>query len=336
MARSSPTPFHRMSRRAQRRQQLRRRALWAVVSLIILCAFGAGYLWRQMRSKGWAFKEAAHQVTRPQHAQALEVLDRAVTARYRGMTNEAVRLAMDARHLDPEVAGGALFVAEMALRRGALEDSTASAFEALRREEYAGDARLILALNAWMRRGQAGAEAAGRSSTQLLAEAAEAELANNQVRFFAGDLLRAIGQPAEAWANLTGSLHRLFPWDSAAVIAAKLWLALEEAGLAGDSNAALSPGAKEDYFGSAAARTQRMLRTDGDLASAFDALQAVFTPKQAVWIMSDPALAGAALPSVGEAIKFSTNVSGFTTPKQGAEAGAGRPTGRNSNSVPRN
>lgn len=294
MHRSSSIPPHRQSRRAQRRQKMRRLALVAVVSLITMWAFGAGYLWRQLRAKSETAETTSEQVIPQERAQALELLDLAVTARHGELTNEAVRLALDARRVDPTVPGAALFLAEMSLRAGDAEGVNAAAKEALAQEIYAADARLLLALNAWMLRGQTGTEDAGRSSSHLLAEASEAELANNQVRFFAGDVLRAIGRPGEAHSSLIGSLHRQGPWDSTSLLAAKLWLALEEAGPKAQSAAALATGREGENCGATAVQLQRAIREQSDTAQFASALQSVFTAKQIAELSFDPALAGVA------------------------------------------
>ncbi len=278
-----------------------RRLVWvAVVSLITLWALGAGYLWRQLRTKNAAPQAPAEQTTPEQRAQALQLLDRAVTAKHGELTNEAVRLALDARRLDADVPGAALFLAEMSLRAGNAEGVNAAEKVALAQENYSADAQLLLALNAWMLRGQRGSGDAGRTSTQLLAEASEVELANSQVRFFAGDLLRAIGQPAEAHASLLGSLHRQGPWNSSALLIAKLWLALEEAGPKAQSGAALATGREGEILGANAVQLQRAGRQqgEGDKVRLVRALQSVFTAKQVDDLSSDPALAGGALAAV--------------------------------------
>lgn len=299
MPRSSSIPLHRRSRRARRSPKMRRLAWVAVALLITLWAFGGGYLWRQLRTKSAAAGKTTEQAVPEQRAQALELLDRAVTARHGELTNEAVRLALDAQRLDADVPGAALFLAEMSLRAGDAEGLNAAANEALTQENSSADAQLLLALSAWMLRGQRGSEDAGRASTQLLAEAAEAELANNQVRFFAGDLLRAIGQPAEAHANLLGSLFRQAPWDSTALLVAKLWLALEEAGpdvqagAADRSGVALDTGPEGEIYGAAAVRLKELLDRGTGTAASLDELRTVLTAKQASLLLGDPAMGAA-------------------------------------------
>jgi hypothetical protein len=273
-----------------RRQKIRRLAWVAVGSLITVLAFGGGYLWRHLRDKGADVEATAERASPQQRAQALDLLDRAVAARHGELTNEAVRLAIDARRLNPVAPGAALFLAETSLRQRDYVNADAAAREALRHPQYHAGANIILALGEWMRRGERGTEAAGATSTQLLLEAAESELASGAVRFLAGDLLRAIGRPAEAHANSVASLYRQQGWNSAAVLTAKLWLALEEAGPLAKSGAALAVGREGEIFGASAVQLQRAIREKRDLSLAIMALQSVFTAKQLAYLSSDSAL----------------------------------------------
>jgi len=269
---------------------MRRLAGVAVVSLLILWALGAGFLWQTWKAKIAATKQSAPQTNAEQRVEARALLDRAVTARFGELTNEAMRLASEARRIDPNLPSAALFFAELSLRGGKTDNAEAAAKEALRREAHAANARLLLALNAWMLRGQTGTESAGKTAVQLLAEASEAELANNHVRFFAGDLLRAIGRPGEAHLSLLGSLYRQAPWDSSTLLLAKLWLALEEAGPSEESGTALATGPEGALYGAAAARLQRAFRGGDVTISAFDGLQTLFTAKQTAVLLSDSAM----------------------------------------------
>lgn len=295
-------------------------------------AFGAGYLWQQLRAKSAAAGTMTQQTNPEQRAQALELLDRAVAARHEELTNEASRLASDAQRLDPGVPGAALFLAEISLSAGDAEGVNAAAQKALAQEIYAADARLLLALVAWMLRGRTSAEEAGASSTQLLSEASDAELANSQVRFFAGDVLRAIGRNAEAHASLIGSLHRQGPWDSAALLAAKLWLALEESGPDARSGAALATGREGEIYGAKAVQIKRAIREQADAVRSVSSLQSVFTAKQVAELSSDPALTGdvmAAARPVGEQLSLPSLRANLSTDKVGALPGEVRQQGIN-------
>ena len=284
--------FSRTSERAARRAARRRaRLAWwrRAAALLVFLALPAGFVW----GKGWwrttTETAPAAAVDAPARAEALRLLDRAVQARHTELPGEAVRLAGDARTTDPDVPGAALFLAEMALREGQAEIAVAMAQQALRQELHSSDAQLILALNTWMQRGKTGAQAAGARATQLLSEAAEAELSNGAVRFFAGDLQRAIGRPAEAHRSLLGGLYRQQVWHSAALLAAKMSLAIEQAGGAGAA-ALLDIGAECESFAVTAATLARARLDAVDSAASTQLVRAMFSRKHLESLSRDPAL----------------------------------------------
>jgi hypothetical protein len=252
--------------RRRRRRPLRRTRLLLVLALVAaVVAFGAGFMAQRVASsRAVAAAPVAPRPAPAEQAAARNLLDRAVQARQAESDEEAVRLAAEAKRLDPGLPGLALFAAEMAVRQGQAEAAAVAAEEALAQGRYESDARLILALSAWMLRGQTGTEAAGRTATQLLAEAADAELSNGVSRFFAGDLLRAIGQPDAAHRSLLAALHRHEAWHSSALLEAKI------AALTGETGPE-----------SAAAR-------------------AIFTPRHLALLARDPAFAGSLPTSPGE------------------------------------
>lgn len=295
MARSSFTPLHRMSRRARRRQELRRRALWAAALLVVLWTFGAGYLWRQWRVTSLAVEQTTQQMEPQQRAEALRLLDCAIEAKHGELSGEASRLAEEARLINPQTPGLDVFIADMLLSQGQIDSVSTAARAALELPGSAARPKLLLALEAWMRRGQTGSVEAGERATQWLREAGEDELANSAVRFFAGDFLRSAGRPAEAQANLLASLYRQHPWDSSTLLAAKLWLALEEAGPAANSGNAAAPGQADETFGPPAVLLKRVLESGEDVAPAVAALPTMFSAKQTEELLSDPALAQAFL-----------------------------------------
>lgn len=298
MARSLSKPFHRMSRRKQRRKETRRRVLWAAVLLSILWAFAAGYLWRQWSVKSFAAEQTMQQATPQQRAEAMRLLDRAIEAKHGELLGEALRLADEARQIDPQTPGLAVFIAEMALSQGQIDAVAAAARAGLQLPGSTARPKLLLALEAWMRRGQTGPAEAGERATQWLSEAGGDELANSSVRFFAGDLFRSTGRPAEAQANLLASLYRQQPWDSATLLATKLWLALEEAGPTANLRTTAATGREGKIYGATAVRLQRVIQSSGDVAPAVAALQTIFSTKQTAELLSDPALAHALLNSV--------------------------------------
>ena len=284
---------YRSTRRAARRRERRTRFAVRAGTLFLVLALAAGFAW----GKGWWRTTTeiapAEVVTPEQRAEARLLLERAVQARHAELTNEAVRLAVEARNIDPDVPGAALFAAEMALRQGDAEIAGAAAKEALKQPQYAADARLILALNAWRLRGQTGTDAAEAVATSLLVEAADEELSNSAVRFFAGDLQRAIGRTAEAHRSSLGALYRQQVWQSAAVLVAKLAVSADEAGLGGGA-IILDLGEKSEPFADAAVALGRAQREQVDMASAVDVLRATFGLKHLAILSRDRALLSAA------------------------------------------
>lgn len=217
------------------------------------------------------------------------MLERAVEARYTELTNEAARLALQAKRTDEAVPGADLFVAEMALRQGDAVAAGTAAQQALHQAHYADDARLILALNTWMLRGEIGTEAAAARSMQLLGEAAEDSLCNSAVRFITGDLQRATGQLDDAHRSLLGGLHRQQIWQSVAVITAKL--ALSTAELRPDASVVSSVVSEQaEVFGSSVALLRRAQNERADLGPALASVRSIFTQKHVEVLARDPAL----------------------------------------------
>ena len=282
----------RSARYAARRRARVSRAISFAVAIFLVLALAAGFAW----GKGWISKQtdapAGQPATPAQRAEARQLLDRAIEARHAELSNEAMRLAMEARSIDPDVPGADLFAAEMALREGNAEVAEAAARLALEKMQYAADAQLILALNAWMLRGMSGVDSAGAASQQLLTEAAETELSNGAVRFFAGDLQRATGRTAEAHRSLLGGLYRQEVWHSAALLTAKLALTVDEADGAGGA-ALLVVGEESEKFGTVAAALGRSSNAGVDTGAA-DAARATFARKHLEQLSDDPALAALA------------------------------------------
>jgi hypothetical protein len=288
-----------VTRRRSARYALRRRkrtlrvVFWCCVGFVCL-AFVAGFAWTLEWSHGTSegLQSPSDSV---QRSQALRLLDRAVEAKYNQLWSEATRFAFDARETDPATPGVDIFIGEMALERDDINVMGSAARAALRQQPASANAKLLLAIQAWILRGRTGASEAGAAATQTLQEAATDELSNGAVRFFAGDFLRAIGQPAEAHANLLGGLHRLHPWESSALIAAKLWLAVEEAESWDRPIAAVLSEPNVERFGSPSADLHRSIAGSVDVASAASALRRLFTAKQIEVLSRDPAFASVPL-----------------------------------------
>jgi hypothetical protein len=299
-----------VERRRSKRYAARRRARLArlflgVSALLLVLALVAGFLW----GRGWWHQEPEivprDVATLAQRVEARQLLDRAIEARHAELSLEAKRLAMQARSIDPDLAAADLFVAEMALGEGNADITEAAARRALTNDrQYAADAHLILALNAWMLRGMSGVDSAAAASQQMLAEAAEVELSNGAVRFFAGDLQRSTGQSPEAHRSLLGALYRQEVWHSAALLTAKLALTVDQADGAG--GATLTVASEEsEKFGTIAVALGRSLHAGVDTAAA-DAARACFTRKHLDRLAADPALRALAVarPEPGDFLPF--------------------------------
>ncbi len=282
-------------------------AFWCGVGLVCF-AFAAGFAWRNNWFRAESGSEPMQKIGLAQRGEALGLLDRAIEAKYNELWTEATRLAFEARETDPATPGVDIFIGEMALERDDINVMGSAARAALRRQPASANAKLLLALQAWVLRGQTGATEAGTAAAQTLQEAATDELSNGPVRFFAGDFLRAIGRPAEAHANLLGSLYRLHAWQSAALIAAKFSLALEEApSSVAPISAALSDPHVE-RFGASSADLHRAIANDGAVSPAVSALRSFYTAKQIEVLARDPAFSAVSIisePAIGSIMPFS-------------------------------
>jgi hypothetical protein len=290
-----PTPIRSVARRrsaryaARQRQRFFRLLLWCSVGLVFL-AFGAGFALTVDRLRASApDAEVGYKVE--QRVQSLRLLDRAVEAKFNELLSEAARFAFEARQVDDATPGVHIFIGELALEQEEIDVMGSSARAALRRQPVSANAKLLLALQAWILRAQTGTAEAGAAAAQLLQEAATDELSNGAVRFFAGDFLMAIGRPAVAYTELLGALHRQHAWHSAAILSAKIWLASREASqVDGAGDTAL------DDFGRVAATLQRAVSSEADIDDAIDAVGRVFSEKQALLLLADPSLASGGSP----------------------------------------
>ena len=288
---SNAVPNRAAARAVRRRRRIRRRKRAAAAFCVL--ALAAGLVW----GKGWwrtSAETASVQTVMPeQRAEALRLLDQAVTARYAGEAYAAVRLAGEARQADSSVPGLDMLLAEMALEQGDTRSADAAAQQAIQQSPYAADARIVLALNCWMLREQMGTEAAGTAATQRLAEAAAEELSDGAVRFFAGDVQRATGRPGEAHRSALEGLHRQQVWHSSALLSAHLAIALDEADPY--AVALLDLDDESEVFGRTAAAFGRARREGNDTDPAMAAVRAIFTQKHLDLLSRSPALTVAAL-----------------------------------------
>jgi tetratricopeptide (TPR) repeat protein len=241
-ARSSP-PYHRLSRRAQRRQKLRRVMIRGFAGLVVLWAFGAGYLWRQWRGKAFAASSIAAQASEEQQAEAMRLLDEGVRARYEGRWQGAMNALMAARQSDPQAKGLNILVGEIAIEQKDPDTLRQAVRMAMSSGENEASAKLLHSLQTWMQRGETGVDQAGSNAEQALEEAAEAQPSNASVYFFRGELNRLLGDNDEAQKSLLACLHRQTPWLSSALLEVKMHLAASEASAIGK---AVSVGAPSD------------------------------------------------------------------------------------------
>ncbi len=219
----------RHSRKRQQKRSQRTRIFALVASLLALVGgYAGGHLWVAWRSQGG---DQPPPVSALRQAEALRVLDEAITAKYRQDYATAKLRIGDAMRLDPEVQGAEAILAEIAFAERDRQALHQHAERAVSRNSAAADAYLLLALDAWFARGVdrniAGAEA---RASDYLAKAAAIELENPDVSFFWGDILRTRGREEEAHRRIAGGLFRLNPAHSYYVVGNKMALAAVENG----------------------------------------------------------------------------------------------------------
>jgi hypothetical protein len=276
---------------ARRRQRAFRALLWCGVGITCL-AFAAGFALTSDMS-GESLASGEKEINTAQRAESLRLLDQAVQAKFGELWNEAARLAFEARQTDEETPRLDIFIGELAFEKGEIDAVGSAARAALLREPMSADAKLLLALRAWALRGQTGVAQAGASATALLQQAAADELSNGVVRFFAGDFQRAIGRPGDAHVELLGGLYRQHVWHSAALLTAKLFLALEEAGPSGSLASSVFIDPEVEAFGTSATALRRTIRNSGNIVPASTSSTDNFSAKQLRVLSSDQAFASA-------------------------------------------
>lgn len=273
--------LRRRNLRSARRASVRQWTALAATAAAMIAAFTGGYLWK---TAGASSADAAPAVVAPaQQQQALAFLDEAVTAKHEERYDEAISAVARARAADPTVPGGELLLAEIALHRGDSPVVRRAAREALARGQNVADANLLLALDKWQSRALPGESVAnaGEAATQMLTEATAAEMSNGAAWFFLGDLQASIGRTAQARGALLGGLHRMQPWGSAAVVAAKRQVAAAEAGRA----------VAETPAGVTLVDLRRAVREGGDVQPLLDTLRSSLVASQTRVLLADAALA---------------------------------------------
>ena len=300
MARISP----RTSSRALRRRRWRRLISAAVAALVILWSLGAGYLWQKLQARNQ--REAVPAMaTAEQRAEAVRLLDEGVRARFEERWQGVFNAVSAARRADPQVRGIDILIGEIALEQKDPEALQRATARALSDGENEAAAKLLRAVETWMKRGEKGVDQAGLLADQYLAEAAESEPSRAVVRFFHGELSRLLGQGAEAHRHLRASLYRQAPWDSSALLEVKMQLAAREAS---DAGTAASAGAPTAQAGAALA-LREAVRSGASTASAQADLFVITPALQSADLLQDPALGGDANTGVARNLRQQVDTS---------------------------
>ncbi len=189
----------RSARYAARRRQRWLHALgWGGLGLVFLAAaagFALGRGWLNKRAYTETSLPAA--VTEEQSAEALRLVDQAVSARHEERLQGAVNAISEARRLNPDAPGLDIFVGEVAWEQRDAETVRRAAREALDRGNDESSAKLLLALEKWMTRLGGDTAQVGGTVRQLLAEAEEESPSNAAPFFFHGEVSRMLGDSAE-------------------------------------------------------------------------------------------------------------------------------------------
>jgi hypothetical protein len=229
-------------------------------------------------------------------ARALRFADEAARHAYADNLRQACVSAARARHANPRIPGMELMVAQMLFNAGHPAAAGSYARAALQRGDASSSAALVLGLEAWSQRGvdPLSFAHAGLVSRLWLEHAATETLSDGAARFFLAEIGRKAGRSKSA--EMTQALYRFQPWESSAILDAKMHLAAGEAGpefRAAHLGRGLSLDASPQSR--AVKSLQRFSPREAGFADAQHRLTAVFTPRQAGLILRDPALADHAL-----------------------------------------
>ena len=282
------TPVHRLSRRALERRQLWRRLAWAVSMVLLANAFVGGFLWQRIRSErpAPAQQPVFESASEAQQAVALRLLDDAVRARFEERPLATMNALAEARRADPGAPGLDVLAGEIALEKKDTDSLRRASASALRRGDNEASAKLLAALEVWLRRGELGVDRAGPQARQFLREAAETEPSSTAVYFFHGELSRLLGESGAAHENMLLALRRQVPWRSSASLRVKIQLAAAEASAGGDIIEVPAPDAQS----AAALRWRDALRTGTGAEEALSAMITLTPSLQTTVLLDDPAL----------------------------------------------
>jgi len=286
MSTHSPKTSRRSSRRALRRRQVTSKVAWVVSGALVLSAFGGGLLWHSNKVNRAAAQVVAPQISPDLRASALLSLDEAVKARHEERMDEAMAKLASAQQADPHLPGLELLAGEIALERRDTDALRRASHNALQRGDNEASAKLLAALEVWLRRGEMGLDRAAPQARQLLLEAAGIGPSDASIHFFHGELSRQLGDGLAAYAHLLSALRRQSPWRSSAMLRVKMQLAADEAVAAG---AAVKVPAL-DSQSAAALRWREALRAGTGAEDALGAMIALTPRLQIIVLLDDAAL----------------------------------------------
>lgn len=229
--------------------------------------------------------------------EALRLLDEAVKAKHEKRHDNALAAATAARKADPNIAGIDVLVGEIALETGQLDVTQRAAREALSRGQDESAANLLLALDKWMMRGAVGGAGVARGAvSQILSEAADAEMSKADTFFFWGEMERHAGREDLARARILGGLHRMQPWHSSDIISAKMQLAADDARASSENGMHGELSVPSTPIGNAVVDLRRALQSSADARASLAALRGAATGRQLTLLLGDQAFAGAVAP----------------------------------------
>lgn len=238
-------------------------------------------------------------------AEALRLIDQAVTARYDERYRDAMLALSAARRADPSTPGIDVLEASIAHHTGDMPALHRAVQEALLRNPDNPEAKTILAVETWRGRNMPGQTPhdAGAFALQLLQEAASTASSSSAVYFFWGELERLLGREESAWPRLVGAVYRQLPWESHTLIAAQLQKALAEAAKQGGAPAVPARYITPSIPGDALITMERA-RNDGlDLYYSIEDLRSSLTSSQFRFLLGELAAANDQNSAAGELIE---------------------------------
>jgi hypothetical protein len=259
--------------------------------VVIAFAFLSGYWWRPGQEKRSAESPVGVATTEEgRRVEALQFFDEAVRARYEQRWPSAMEALDEAWRADAALQGVQVLAGQIGLERRDTSMLGRAARAALQRGENASSANLLLAVEAWMQKGELGAAKAGESAKQHLLSAVESEPSNAAAFFFLGELSRLLGENSAAHASLRGALHRQEAWTSSAVLGVKMQIAATEAAEAGQK---MAGPPMSDPQGKALLCVRAALLDESGLGEAVGRLVEVASSLQCFMLLKDVATAGA-------------------------------------------